>query len=92
MGMALKFTLDTVVENKVAEKETQTYTAYVKLYDDADPNVILTNICLTYSTQEEFEIGLRNKVQKYKDSISSIETVKTTIASSLTNIEKEFAL
>lgn len=88
----LKYKLDCLVENKVAEKADKTYTAYILLYDDAVPAVVLAKFCLNYTTQANFETSLRAEMQKYKALNLNIDVIKTKVEASLRKIEKEVIL
>ena len=85
----LKYKLDCLVENKVAEKADKTYTAYVLLYDDAAPAAILAKFCLNYTTQENFEASLRAEIKKYKTLNLKTDVIKTKIEASFKKIELE---
>lgn len=88
----LKYKLDCVVENKVKENADKTYTAYVLLYDNAAPDIILSRLCLNYAAQKDFETALRAEIQKYKASTANIDAMKAKMNESLRKIEGEVIL
>lgn len=88
----LKYKLDCLVENKAVENAIKTYTAYVLVYDDITPDVILAKLCLNYKTQKDFELTIKAEIQKYKALNADIDAVKIKVKESLTKLESEVIL
>jgi hypothetical protein len=77
----LKYKINNIIEGKNSN------TVYVYLYDDKEPEKILTSICLPHETDEQFEAELERKTVKYLESTAAVMSLKDKVTVSLTKVE-----
>jgi len=73
--------------NSITAKEDG-YIAYVDIIDDVE-GVTLTNLCVEFKNEKEFEAELNRKKLKFLSTTSKIADIKTKIESVLFKIEKD---
>jgi hypothetical protein len=80
----IKSTVDKVCRDADKNK----HVVYVKIYDDKNPDKILTRLCVPFIDQEQFEEALEEKKNKYLQSISAELDVKALAEQSIAKLEK----
>ena len=80
----IKSTVDKVCKGAIENS----HVVYVKLYDDKNPNIILTKLCIPFESQSEFEKILEAKKSKYLLSVSDKDEIKALAEQSIINMEK----
>lgn len=77
----LKYRLDTVSPDQNGS------VVYVKLYDDAAPDVTLTSLCVPYEDAQQFEAALEAKTSKYLSSVAQKDALESLAVASFGTVE-----
>lgn len=77
----LKYRLDTVSPDQKGS------VVYVKLYDDAAPDVILTSLCVPYDDAKQFEAALEARTSKYLSSVAQKDALESLAMASFGTVE-----
>jgi predicted transcriptional regulator len=86
----INFRLDSLVENKaITSAKDKSYTAYVAMYNDADPSITLAKFCLNYANEKDFAVMLANSIAKYQASTTDIDAVRAVILDTLAKASYE---
>jgi hypothetical protein len=64
------------IASVAADADKAKHVVYVKIFDDKSPDIILSNLCIPFESQESFETELQKRTTKYIESVSAVDAVR----------------